>query len=450
LNGAIVITIFRVSALLLAASLVNAGAATAQTPQAQISPEAKSAFAAITAHPLVKKGLAFLEADDANTLNDQKTITVIPAPPFKEQKRAEYYRARLQELGLQDVRIDSEGNAIGVRRGAGNGPKLIVSAHLDTVFPEGTDVTIKEKDGRLYAPGISDDTRGLAELLSMIRALNATGIKTVGDIWFVGTVGEEELGDLRGVKALFRDNKDIDGFIAVESPSGGVQSIGRVMVGSRRFRVTFKGPGGHSFGAFGLPSAIHALGRAVAKISDVQTPRSPKTTFTVGIIEGGISTNSIAGAAAMQIDMRSSDREALRKLEAEVMTHIGQAVAEENKRWGATGISVDIKLVGDRPAGTVPLDSPAVQAAALAIRAVGFPNIVFTEGSNDANLAVSLGIPAIRMASGGRNGGVHTFNEWYQPQLAYVGSQSLLLTVLGLAGMDGVSPPLLPKRAPRE
>ena len=443
----------RLSTLLLAVSLASATTALAQvqpTQQAQISPAAQSAFAAITAHALVKKGLAFLEADDANTLNDQKTMTVIPAPPFKEQKRAEYYRAHLQALGLQDVRMDSEGNAIGVRRGTGNGPKLIVSAHLDTVFPEGTDVTIKEKDGRLYAPGISDATRGLAELLSMIRALNATGIKTVGDLWFVGTVGEEELGDLRGVKALFRDNKDIDGFITLESPTGGVNSLGRVMVGSRRFRVTFKGPGGHSFGAFGMPSAIHALGRAVGKIADVQTPKSPKTTFTVGIIEGGISTNSIAPEAALQIDMRSSDTEALRKLEAEVMAHIQQAVAEENKRWGATSISVDIKLVGDRPAGAVPFDSPVIQAAALAINAVGLPKITYTEISNDANLAVSLGIPAIRLASGGRNGGAHTFNEWYQPQLAYLGAQSLFLTVLGLAGMEGVSPPLLPKRAPRE
>lgn len=441
---------FVLSAALVAASFCVVHAATAQTQQAQISSEARSAFGAITAHPLVKKGLAFLEADDATTLDDQKKMTVIPAPPFKEQKRAEYYRARLQALGLQDVRVDSEGNAIGVRRGNGKGPKLIVSAHLDTVFPEGTDVSIKGKGGRLYAPGIGDDTRGLAELLSVIRALNATGIKTVGDLWFVGTVGEEELGDLRGVKALFRDNKDIDGFLTVESPGAGVNTIGRVMVGSRRYRVTFKGPGGHSFGAFGLPSAIHALGRAIGKISEVQTPKSPKTTFTVGTISGGISTNSIAGEAAMQIDMRSSDMEALRKLEAEVMTHVKQAADEENKRWGATSISVDIKLIGDRPAGTVPFDSPALQAAVLAIQAVGFPNIGFTEGSNDANLAVSLGVPAARLASGGRSGGTHSFNEWYEPQLAYVGPQSTFLTVLGLVGIEGVSQPILPKRPPRE
>ncbi len=443
----------RQRALTVALTLGLAPSALAQVPQvsqAQISPQAQTAFAAITAHPMVKKALAILEADDANTLNDQKTMTVIPAPPFKEQKRAEYYRARLQELGLQEVRVDAEGNAVGVRRGSGKGPKLVVSAHLDTVFPEGTDVSIKEKDGRFYAPGIADDTRGLAEVLSIIRAFNATGIKTVGDIWFVGTVGEEELGDLRGVKALFREHKDIDGFITVESPGAGVNTIGRVMVGSRRYRVTYKGLGGHSFGAFGLPSAIHALGRAVAKISDVQTPKSPKTTFTVGTIGGGVSTNSIAGEAVMQIDMRSSDMGALTKLEAEIMAHIKQAAADENARWNATSITVDIKLVGDRPAGLVPLDSPAIQAAALGIQSVGLRNISYTEGSNDANIAVSLGIPAVRLASGGRSGGTHSFNEWYQPQLAYLGPQASLLTILGLVGVEGVSAPLLPKRSPRE
>jgi acetylornithine deacetylase/succinyl-diaminopimelate desuccinylase-like protein len=417
-----------------------------QPLQLPISPEARAAFDAITAHPLVKKGLAALEADDADTLEDQKRITVIPAPPFKEQARAEYYRKRFKELRLQDVRIDSEGNVIGVRRGNGAGPKLVVSAHLDTVFPEGTDVSIKEKDGRLYAPGIADDTRGLAELLSIVRALNATGIRTVGDIWFVGTVGEEELGNLRGVKALFRDNRDIDGFITVESPGQGINAIGRVMVGSRRYRVTFKGPGGHSFAAFGSPSAIHAMGRATAKISDVQTPKSPKTTFTVGTVTGGISTTSIASEAAMQIDMRSSDPEALRKIEAEIMAHVKQAVAEENARWNATSLSVDIALIGDRPIGSVALDSPMIQAAALAVQALGFEKIFLTEGSNDANLPVSLGIPAIRTSSGGRSGGTHTFGEWYQPDRSYRGPQAWFLATLGLVGVEAVSRPLLPKR----
>ena len=438
--------------LVVALSCANACVATAQFPQKQVevTAQAKAAYAAIGADELVKKGLAFLEGDAANTLDDQKKLTVIPAPPFKERARAESYRRRLQELGLQDVRIDTEGNAIGVRRGVGGGPKLIVSAHLDTVFPEGTDVGIKEKDGRLYAPGIADDTRGLAELLSIIRALNHTGLKTLGDVWFVGTVGEEELGDLRGVKALFKDNKDIDGFITIESPGLGIHSLGQINVGSRRYRVSFKGPGGHSYGAFGLPSAVHAMGRAIAKMSDMRPPSSPKTTFTVGTASGGISTNSIAGEAMMQIDMRSTDPGALQKLEAEAMAHIHRAVAEENARWGATSMSVEIKLVGDRPAGTVPLDSPMFQAAVPALEQMGLPKAAFYDGSNDANIPVSLGIPATRLSSGGRSGGTHSFGEWYEPRLSHQGPQFSFLTILGLVGIEGVSRPLLPKRPPRQ
>jgi acetylornithine deacetylase/succinyl-diaminopimelate desuccinylase-like protein len=245
-----------------------------------VSETSRKTFATLAAAPLVAKALQFIEADDAATLADQKAITVIPAPPFKEQVRAEEYRKRLAALGLKDVRIDAEGNTIGVRAGSGGGPRLVVSAHLDTVFPEGTDVSIKEKDGRLYAPGIADDTRGLAAMLSVIRAFNATGIKTVGDIVFVGTVGEEGLGDLRGVKALFRDDRNIDGFISIDGVD--LNRLTTAATGSKRYRMSFKGLGGHSFSAFGLPSAIHAMGRAIAKISDVQTPKEPKTTFTVG------------------------------------------------------------------------------------------------------------------------------------------------------------------------
>ena len=415
-----------------------------------ISPQARSAHAAITALPQVKQALAFLEKDEANTFEDQKKITVIPAPPFKEQVRAEYYRGRLQELGLENVRLDSEGNAIGVRRGTGGGkgPKLVVSAHLDTVFPEGTDVTIKEKDGRFYAPGIGDDSRGLAAMLSVIRALNTAGIKTVGDIWFVGTVGEEGLGDLRGVKALFREHKDIDGFISIDGAD--MNRIVNAATGSKRYRVTFKGPGGHSFAHFGLPSATHALGRAITKIADVRTPKDPKTTFTVGTVKGGASVNAIAGDAEMEVDMRSNDKDALQKLESQVIGLIKDAAAEENARWDATSITVDIKLVGDRPAGTQSLDSPMVQAAVLALQTVGMPRVVFEASSTDSNLPINLGIPAVTISRGGLQGAQHSLGEWYKPQLGYLGPQAVFLTALVLTGVDGANPPLLPKRSPRQ
>ena len=412
-----------------------------------IAPESAQIYTAMLAHAPVKQGIDFLKSDDAATVDEQKALTVIAAPPFKEQVRAEAYRARLAALGLKDVHIDQEGNAIGMRPGRGQGPKLVAAAHLDTVFPEGTDLTVREKDGRLYAPGIGDDTRGLAELLSVVRAFNATGIKTVGDIVFVGNVGEEGLGDLRGVKALFRDHKDIDGFISIDGNK--TERITYLATGSHRYRVTFKGPGGHSFGAFGLPSAIHAMGRAIAKIGDLKTPAIPKTTFTVGTVTGGTSVNAIAGEAAMEVDLRSDDMAPLLAIEHDILSAIKSAVTEENARWDSDKISADIKLVGDRPAGVQSIDSPIVCAAFLSLNALGLKGAAHTGSSTDSNLPISLGIPAATLGHGGDSGGTHSLQEWWEPKNGYQGPQKTFLTILGLVGIDGVSQPMLPKRPPR-
>ncbi len=223
-----------------------------------------AAFSALVGNAKVKAALETIKADDASTFAEQKKITEIAAPPYKEKVRAEYYLKRMQELGFKDASIDSEGNVIALRKGTGGGhPKLAVAAHLDTVFPEGIDVTVKEKDGTVVAPGIGDDARGLVALLSVIKAMNANGLSTVGDIMFVGDVGEEELGNLRGMKALFRDHTDIDGFISIDGL--GIDRVVNQATGSHRYEMIFKGPGGHSFQEFGLPSAIHAMGRAIAK-----------------------------------------------------------------------------------------------------------------------------------------------------------------------------------------
>jgi len=422
-------------------------AISARAAEPAISQDTRAAFSAISAHPDVKKALEFIKADDANTLAEQKALVVIPAPPFKEKVRAENFRARLAALGLKDVRIDAEGNAIGVRPGTGGGPRLVVAAHLDTVFPEGTDLTIKEKDGKLYAPGIGDDTRGLADLLSVIRAFNAAGVKTVGDIIFVGNVGEEGLGDLRGVKALFRDDKAIDGFISIDGAEP--DRITYLATGSHRYRVHFKGPGGHSFGAFGLPSAIHAMGRAIAKIGDLQTPKKPKTTFTVGTVQGGTSVNAIAGDAEMEVDMRADDNAPLLEIEAKILQAIKDAVAAENARWASDKISVDIKLVGDRPAGTQSIDTPTVQAAFMATSALGLAPKAESASSTDSNLPISLGVPAVTLGRGGKGGANHSLGEWFDPTNAYLGPQRHFLALIALVGMDGVAKPLLAKRAPR-
>lgn len=428
--------------ILFAASLVMADAALPAQPE--ISPAVREQFAAVAAHPQVRQALDFIKDDEAKTLAEQKIITGIASPPFKEQTRAQDYVKRLAALGFKDASIDKEGNVIAVRPGSGGGPKLVVSAHLDTVFPAGTDLTIKEKDGKLYAPGIGDDTRGLVELLSMIRALNAANIKTVGDIWFVGTVGEEGLGDLRGARALFRDHKDFDGFISIDGARP--ERITYIAVGSHRYRVTFKGPGGHSFSAFGRPSAIHAMGRAIAKIADLKTPKDPKTTFTVGTIRGGTSVNAIAGDAAMELDMRSVGMQTLLELESAALKAIKDAVVEENARWGSDAITVDSKLVGDRPAGFQPPDAPIIQAAMLGVRAVGLEPVLEEPASTDSNVAISLAIPAMTIGRGGVNRDNHSINESFDPKDAYLGPQKNLLTVLGLVGIEGVSKPILVKR----
>jgi acetylornithine deacetylase/succinyl-diaminopimelate desuccinylase-like protein len=424
-------------ALLIAAPL------TCSAQELAISESVRTRFAAVAGHPEVKKALELIREDEARTLQDQKELVGIEAPPFKEEARAAEFRKRIAALGFNNARIDAEGNVIAVREGSGRGPKLVIGAHLDTVFPQGTDLTLTERDGKLYAPGIGDNTRGLAELLSLIRAMQASGIKTVGDILFLGSVGEEGLGNLRGVKALFRDNTDLDGFVSLDGAEP--SSIIVRAVGSHRYRVIFKGPGGHSFGAFGRPSAIHAMGRAIAKIGNVQPPRSPRSTFTVGTVSGGTSVNAIAAEAAMEIDMRSWDKAALLQIEADILKAIKDGIAEENARWKSSAITADIKLVGERPAGEQPLDSPMVQAAVLGVRAVGLKPL-FGEGSSNANLPISLGIPAITVGRGGRGENAHSLKESFDPKNAYLAVQRMLLMTLALVGIEGVSEPLLEKR----
>jgi tripeptide aminopeptidase len=434
---------------LLVAALLLLAAGPPMTPACAEDAAVETAFGAILASPKVIKTLDDIKEDDARAFAEQKRITEIPAPPYKEKLRADYYLNRFLELGLKDAAIDTEGNVIALRKGSGGGrPKLVVSAHLDTVFPEGTDVTVTEKDGVTLAPGIGDDSRGLAALLSLIKSINANEIATVGDVMFVGTVGEEELGNLRGVKALFRDHADIDGFISVDGL--GITRVVNQATGSHRYEMIFKGPGGHSFQEFGLPSAIHAMGRAIAKISDLQTPSDPKTTFTVGTVSGGTSVNAIASEAKMAVDMRSNATEELLKLEDRLLDLVKQAVAEENARWKSDKLTVEIRLIGDRPAGIVAMDSPIVQATQRTVSAITrAPRVTFAGSSTDSNLAMSLGIPAVTIGGGGEGGNWHSRNEWYRPLDAYHGPQNALLTILVLSGLEGVAKPALRIRQPK-
>jgi acetylornithine deacetylase/succinyl-diaminopimelate desuccinylase-like protein len=276
------ITVLVVSTLFVA--LMVGSSVYAQEPSQPLSSSVKMTYGQISAQPSVNKALEFIKADHKKTIEEQIQLSTIPSPPFKELMRGQEYLKRLAAAGVKDVQMDTEGNVCGLLPGTGKGPKLLLTAHLDTVFPEGTDTTVREKDGKLYGPGISDDARGLASVLGVARAFKASGLKTVGDVMVCGNVGEEGLGNLRGVKALFRNHKDIDGFISVDGAD--VSAITYLATGSHRYEITYKGPGGHSFSAFGTPSAIHALGRAIARIADLKVPKEPKTTFTVGTVAG--------------------------------------------------------------------------------------------------------------------------------------------------------------------
>jgi tripeptide aminopeptidase len=423
----------------------QSGPAVAPTPT-EISPAVDRAYTQLMAAPAIRKLMEAVKADHRRAVDDMKMLTEIEAPPFHEQKKAEAYLARMKALGL-DATIDPEGNVIGLRKGTGNGPTLLISAHLDTVFPAGTDVKVTEKDGRLLAPGISDDTRGLAVLLSWLKVLNDNNIQTVGDLVIVGNVGEEGLGNLRGMKRIFADHLDIDGMVGLEpAPDGTVLMLG---TGSHRYDVMFKGPGGHSYDAFGrVPSAIHGMGRAIAKIADIETPKTPKTTFTVGTVSGGTSVNTISPDARMTVDIRSDDNGPLLETEKKILVAIDQAVAEENKRWGVTTLSVSSKLIGDRPGGRTPPDAMIIQAATRSNSVFGV-NTVLVGASTDANVPMALGIPAIIIGGGGTTGGFHALSEWIDVTDAWKGAQNSLVTVLGLVGVQGVSEPLLIKRLPR-
>lgn len=392
----------------------------------------------------VQKALEFLEEDNEATTEEQIELTEIEAPTFEEKEKGEWYKKRLEALGVRKVTTDEVGNVFGVLPGSGDGPSLVVCAHLDTVFPRGTNVKAVRENGLIYAPGICDDGRGLAVVLTIIRALAAARVKTKGDLIIGATVGEEGLGDLRGVKSLFENRQDIDGFISIEP--GDPSRITYLGTGSKRFSVLFKGPGGHSFGNFGIPSPIHALGRAITKISELEAPVEPKTTFNVGMIKGGTSVNTIAETAEMLVDLRSNSQEELEIIERKFLQLMEQAKEEENARWnGEAQVSLQIEKVGDRPAGSQDKNSVIVQAARCATAALGFEPILDQASSTDSNVPIHLGIPALTLGGGGEGGGFHTLQEYYNPINAHIGAQKILLTILGLVGLEHVTIPLLEK-----
>jgi len=380
----------------------------------------------------VKAALAAAKANEPQAIDDQIHFCEIPAPSFKETARGAELKRIFQELGLQNARVDAAGNVLGDRPGAAPRPRVVIAAHLDTVFPEGTDVHVKREGAMLYGPGIGDDCRGLGVLVATIRSLKQANVQTPGSITFVADVGEEGLGDLRGMKQLFNDTLkgQIDRFVSIDSTGLSITTVG---IASHRYRVTFKGPGGHSFGAFGLANPIEAMGRAIAKIAEFQVPGAPRTTFNVGRVGGGTSVNSIPFEAWMEVDLRSSDRSSLASLDANFHKAVEAAVVEENDRWGQPRmITVVNDLVGDRPAGSTASDAAIVQTAIAVGRVVGV-STAFSEGSTDANVPMSLHIPAITIGGGGRGFDAHALTEAFDTTDSWKGTQNAVLLTIALA-----------------
>ena len=385
-----------------------------------------------------REAKAFIRTDYERFVKELIALTEIPAPPFKEERRAAAYLAMLQQQGLSDVERDQEGNVMGVRRGTGGSPMLAVLAHLDTVFPEGTDVKVRREGTRLLAPGIGDDTRALALMLSVIRAMNAAKLVTRSDILFVGNVGEEGEGDLRGVKFLLRKGKYKDRIRLFLAIDGGEQgTITRGGVGSKRYRVTFKGPGGHSYGAFGLVNPAYAMAAAILRFSDVQVPASPRTTFNVGVVRGGTSVNSIPADVSMDVDIRSESCAELTKVDATFLSIVKNAVADENRaRSTREGrIEADPRVIGERPCGETSMDAPILKTTAAVVQAFDLKPS-YSVSSTDSNIPMSMGIPALTIGRGGPGARSHSPDEWTDVAPAGIAQsvEVVLAIILAVAG----------------
>ena len=386
----------------------------------------------------VKAAFRFFEASAEGITEEQIRLCSIPSSPFKEQLRADYLKNKFAEFALSEVAIDDEGNCLALLRGSSLQPLLVVSAHLDTVFSSNTNFSITRRNDRLFGPGISDDGCGLVALLALAQAAKHSGVSTRGSILFVGTVGEEGEGNLRGVRYLLTQGrwaKHIDSFISLDGP--GVDRVTNEALGSRRYRVHLKGAGGHSWGDFGSPNAIHALGRAIARLVNYPAPKEPRTTFNIGRIEGGESINAIPAEASMEVDLRSAEENELRRLDAYFRRAVAEAVQEENSgaRPGDSPLQIHLDLIGTRPTGRTAPDSYLVELAVAATKAVGSePKL--EQASTDSNVPIALGIPAITLGAGGQAGLSHTLAEWYDPKGRDAGLKRALLVMLGIVGVE--------------
>ena len=385
--------------------------------------------------PQVRVALDWLEKNLAWVTDQQIRLTEIPAPSFQEEKRAEALKAILTAEGLS-IRVDKMGNVIGELRGAQDKEAVLLTAHLDTVFPAGTEVTVKHEGDRLVAPGISDNGTGLAGLLAMARAIHAAKIKPERTILFAANVGEEGEGNLRGMRALIDANHSKLRAVIVLDGSG-IDHVTTKALASRRLEVVITGPGGHSWSDFGMPNPINALVRGSVRFINTKVPASPRTTFNLGQVEGGTSVNSIPYEAKLKVDLRSESEDEIVRMEAALRECMAAGVKDEmdNSRERSRGkLDWKVNLIGSRPGGELGPDSPLLAALRSADDFVGNKSRL-ERSSTDANIPLSMGIDAIAIGAGGNGGGAHSLQEWYDPTGREIGLKRALLTLLGVAGL---------------
>ncbi|MEJ1222377.1 M20/M25/M40 family metallo-hydrolase [Sediminicola sp. 1XM1-17] len=404
----------------------------------KVQPPYQNAIDKLIKKKNIQQAFSIIDELEPVTHKNLVELTEIPAPPFMEHKRAERFSEMLREAGADTVWIDEVGNVLALRKGKDSNKTVALDAHLDTVFPEETDVVVKMVGDTLYAPGVGDDTRGLAMVLTVLKAMNSAKIKTTSDVLLVGTVGEEGLGDLRGVKHLFKKNEPkIDSWIAIDG--GELGRINNQALGSYRYKITFKGPGGHSWGAFGLANPHHAAGRAVAYFDDAArtyTASGPKTSYNIGRIGGGTSINSIPFESWMEVDMRSVSPTRLNEIEEILISQTNKALEDYNNMVDkGPKLTVAIEKIGDRPSGELSPELPLIQRA-MAVTKAFKTEPFLTRGSTDSNIPISLGIPAVTIGRGGKAGGAHSLGEWWLND--ETGPESIKLALLILVAEAGI------------
>lgn len=406
--------------------------------------ELKSVMKAIKEEPRVLRALQSIEEEQEQTLEVQLELCAIRSPSNMEENRAHRYYELMSGIGLDQVYMDEVNNVIGIRKGTGGGPTLVVAGHMDTVFGPEIDCTpVRKEDGFIWAPGICDDTRGMTEVYAVAKAICDAGIRTKGDLIFVGDVGEESLGDLRGTKHLFDSGMPIDAFLSIDGPQP--ESLVISAIAGYKYRFTYTGRGGHALGAFGIPNVNNAIGYAAAKIAAMEVPEDPLTIFNIGVIQGGVSVNAIPSRASMMVDLRSMSQTELDKMKDQVLAAVTEACEKENRRWNhpTEQIELTVELLSQRPGGVQDENCPIVRAASAAYELFGMTPAVSRGASTDSNVPISRGIPAVTVGRGGIQLDGHTVNERFDPTNAFVGPQRNLVLVLALAGLEGTADSVL-------